>query len=170
MTADLVGSSSRSGILESGDKVCTIMHTIRISYSNMWPQTRWVHPQAREFWKLLYYIRLYYQTFILVEVHKFEKTKKDWHETDENDQNSDDDEGINYKKKSLKTYRIVAAAFHAGIYLFIHSVHFNSQCSLKLFNKFLSFQNKLILNIQFGRGQYVSKAQKKMPKIYNENK
>ena len=38
VTADLVGSSSgegESGILESGEKVCTIMHTIRISYSNM---------------------------------------------------------------------------------------------------------------------------------------
>ena len=33
VTADLVGSSSGSGILESGEKVCTIMHTI--SYSNM---------------------------------------------------------------------------------------------------------------------------------------
>ena len=35
VTADLVGSSSGSGILESGEKVCTIMLTICISYSNM---------------------------------------------------------------------------------------------------------------------------------------
>ena len=35
VTAELVGSSSGSGILQSGDKVCTIMHTICISYSNM---------------------------------------------------------------------------------------------------------------------------------------
>ena len=34
--AELVGSSSGSGILQSGDKVSTIMHTICISYSNMW--------------------------------------------------------------------------------------------------------------------------------------
>ena len=135
VTADLVSSSSGGlGILESGEKMCTIMHTIRISYSNMWPQTQWVHRQAlhKEFWKLLYYIILYYQTFILVEVHKFEKTKKDWHETDENDENSDDDdEGINYKKKSVKTYRIVVAAFHEGIYQLILCIHFNTQCSLK---------------------------------------
>ena len=32
-TAGLVGSSSGSGILESAEKVCTIMHTICIWYS-----------------------------------------------------------------------------------------------------------------------------------------
>ena len=35
VTADLVGSSSGSGILESGEKVCTIINNICISYSNM---------------------------------------------------------------------------------------------------------------------------------------
>ena len=49
VTADLVGSSSGSGILESGDKVCTIMHTIFISYSKMWQLTWSAHPRGQEF-------------------------------------------------------------------------------------------------------------------------
>ena len=46
-----------------------------------------------------------------------------------------------------------------------------SMCSwyASYWNAFL-FKNKIILNIKFGRGQYVSKAQKKIPKIYNEKK